>query len=916
MWVDSKTAADVLGVKYDALVKSVKRAEKQGKKFCTIKPNILSFIYVEGIGRGGKVLQIWLDEIPANFDLGKKTYKGIMGENLEPEIWSKKEIKGDSSESFSDTRTNRTFEKQGLQGGSLCRARQGEYKSSKDWQEDTTKETSPQPKGHKGSINDEKYNWDEQRRASGDFCSHERDEYSRAWGDSKSTNIAKCDKTSYETQEESLDKSSQNRTIADRESVIGADIRENRANKANLVIDKWGKSDGKNSISGNFCNIHNMGGFAVDIDNSGVCVGVTSDNRREISKDINDKENKANLEEIRNPHISSGKYNNADDSVDEFQSYAIEHSLAELFNDMNINDDKKADAYLKAKVVKLWLKAKDKKVKIDAFLSYININKMYDKKVSKGQVYDWARRYANGGIKGLVDERGGNRPLLVELLGYKEKVDEIILSSQGKINSYNVYNRLHHYFVSLGLLSHDEFIGKQKCIVAYDSINRYVNKWKKENPTTVLYIEKGYDGAVNSKLAGVGKADWRADFANEYVEIDATTLDLFAKKINLDLANEIWKMNKEAFRDFDECKARVEENQKRYTVVGLIDVHSGVCSYVIGKSENIYTVKRCLAKYIAKFGKPLRVVGDNGKAFKSNEMAGTFESLDIEYLAVRAYSGWLKPYIERSWRSFQDNFSQNLAGFIGHSVVERQAIEFGFSKMERRLKKGEQTNLKRMLLINDLEKLMDDYIDEFMNRRWLDRLGSSPLEAYKSDEDKVQRLSSTLVCARLGKMLTKKVYKKGIMHDNAYYLCAKSFEYDEVKIVPNINNVDEVYIWSVSGEFIGVGTRLNSGEGVSAEIAKEARAYTKKKIDKVRKAANAAAAINQDSFIEHVKYVKNARALEVGSAALEYEDELGALVETEHKRAKSLRVINELIKAPKKQVEISWEGMVKKMNNF
>ncbi|OCS32526.1 hypothetical protein AWR31_09700, partial [Campylobacter fetus subsp. venerealis] len=537
-----------------------------------------------------------------------------------------------------------------------------------------------------------------------------------------------------------------------------------------------------------------------------------------------------------------------------------------------------------------------------------------DKKVSKGQVYDWARRYANGGIKGLVDERGGNRPLLVELLGHKEKVDELILASQGKISSYNVYNRLHHHFVSLGLLSHDEFIGKQKCIVAYDSINRYVNRWKKENPTTVLYIEKGYDGAVNSKLAGVGKADWKADFANEYVEIDATTLDLFAKKIRLDLASAIWKINKEAFRDFDECCERVKENQKRYTVVGLIDVHSGVCSYVIGKSENIYTVKRCLAKYISKFGKPLRVVGDNGKAFKSNEMAGTFESLDIEYLAVRAYSGWLKPYIERSWRSFQDNFSQNIAGFIGHSVEQRQAIEFGFSKMERRLKKGEQTNLKRMLLINDLEKLIDDYIDEFINRRWLDRLGSSPLETYMSDEDKVQRLSSTLVCARLGNMLTKKVYKKGIMHDNAYYLCAKSFEYDEVKIVPNINNVDEIYIWSVQGEFIGVGTRLNNTEGVSAEIAKEARAFTKKKIDKVRKAANAAAAINQDSFIEHVEYVKNARALEVGSAALEYEDELGALVKTEHKRAKSLRVINELLvpTKPKKQVEISWEGMVKK----
>ncbi|EAJ5705299.1 hypothetical protein CX801_09320, partial [Campylobacter fetus] len=193
MWVDSKTAADVFGVKYDALVKSVKRAEKQGKKFCTIKPNILSFIYVKGIGRGGKVLQIWLDEQSENKLINK-------GYNIE-------DIK--------HTRTSRAFAKQGLCCNPVSAQWQGEYKSSKDWQEDTTKETSPQPKSHKGSINDEKYNWDEQRRASGDCCSYERDEYSGDWGDSKSTNIAKCDKTSYETQEESLDKSSQNSAITD-----------------------------------------------------------------------------------------------------------------------------------------------------------------------------------------------------------------------------------------------------------------------------------------------------------------------------------------------------------------------------------------------------------------------------------------------------------------------------------------------------------------------------------------------------------------------------------------------------------------------------------------------------------------------------------------------------------------------------
>ncbi|WP_158004920.1 hypothetical protein, partial [Campylobacter fetus] len=164
MWVDSKTAAGVLGVKYDALQKATRRSEKSGKKFCTIKFHKLYFKYINGRGgASGKTLQIWLDKIPAK-ENSNEFLAGIWEcdpneakENSnEAEIWSNKTLatkdtKGESNENIKHTRTNRIFEKQGLQGGSLCRAWQGEYKSSKDWQEDTTKETSPQPKSHKGS---------------------------------------------------------------------------------------------------------------------------------------------------------------------------------------------------------------------------------------------------------------------------------------------------------------------------------------------------------------------------------------------------------------------------------------------------------------------------------------------------------------------------------------------------------------------------------------------------------------------------------------------------------------------------------------------------------------------------------------------------------------------------------------------
>ena len=81
MWVNSKTAAEILSVKYDTFMKAVKRAEQTGKKICLLKPNILGFTYIDGVGRGGKVLQIWLDD--EKFSQSYKTDKNIEVNNEE-----------------------------------------------------------------------------------------------------------------------------------------------------------------------------------------------------------------------------------------------------------------------------------------------------------------------------------------------------------------------------------------------------------------------------------------------------------------------------------------------------------------------------------------------------------------------------------------------------------------------------------------------------------------------------------------------------------------------------------------------------------------------------------------------------------------------------------------------------------------
>jgi hypothetical protein cfetvA_16586 len=72
MWVSSKQAAEILGVNNKSVEKAAFRAKNKGKKFCSIKCHICHFTYAVGVGRGGKTLQIWIDDAVINDDPSKK----------------------------------------------------------------------------------------------------------------------------------------------------------------------------------------------------------------------------------------------------------------------------------------------------------------------------------------------------------------------------------------------------------------------------------------------------------------------------------------------------------------------------------------------------------------------------------------------------------------------------------------------------------------------------------------------------------------------------------------------------------------------------------------------------------------------------------------------------------------------------
>ena len=62
MWVNSKRAAEILGVNLRKLQRCVVKAQNDRQKFLTIDTKYFSYSYIDGIGRGGKTLQIWIDD--------------------------------------------------------------------------------------------------------------------------------------------------------------------------------------------------------------------------------------------------------------------------------------------------------------------------------------------------------------------------------------------------------------------------------------------------------------------------------------------------------------------------------------------------------------------------------------------------------------------------------------------------------------------------------------------------------------------------------------------------------------------------------------------------------------------------------------------------------------------------------------
>ena len=816
MWVNSRVAAEFFGVSDRAIQKSVLKASQQGKKICSIKSNILNFIYIDGIGRGGRTLQIWIDE------------------RIYPEI----------VERISKTREGESYD---VPYNAASGAKSGKGAGAYD-------ERADELGGRDGA------NANSDRRASN--RAKEAGESEDARDKSKESAGRICDE---DARDGLCDKSNKTRNIWIQEEVKRDEQCGNDSNGYVLAI-----SCSNDKLE----NIDNGNGCAA----TGTMYGSSANN--------------------------SG------------------NSLANLPLIATCSDKKRADALYKRAIVLEWDKAKGK-IDESSFIEYLNTSNKYPIKVSSNKLYDWQRKFKRGGLDALVDSRSNNKTLKLEELGLSDKCDELIKSSVGKgrINITNIYKMLNYYITSQSdELSFDEFLAKKDECVSYEIVNRYVNSYLKKNKLLKNLILYGEDGVVGRQMPALGVSNWSARTINEVVEIDASPLDMICnasdicERIGYEAVNNIFS-SKEEFESY------VRQWQKRYTIIALIDTYSGVASFHISDSENSLAIARAVAKYIIRYGKPKMIKGDNGKAFKSEYMSSVLGSLEIRYEAVRAYSGWLKPYVERNFRALQHSFSENLAGYIGHNITERQAIEFFYSKKERRLKKGVKTNIAKLKELSEVQELMDLYAENFLNARYLERLNKSCNEAYNEKINDAVAMDAISLSARLSKKELKHVSKKGVSVGGVNFYNVQMFNYERVTIRENIDNINECFVWDEDDKkFIGVANVLDMDEGVSVEEAKAARKLFSKRLHDIKADASEARDKSQEEFKQMVMSFEAKGALRPELKGVNNESkEIEAAQKSSRSLTKNRALDDELLAVAgsdvKKEKKIkSWQEIVNETN--
>ena len=476
---------------------------------------------------------------------------------------------------------------------------------------------------------------------------------------------------------------------------------------------------------------------------------------------------------------------------------------------MEAHEEKRKEAILKAQLVARW-EQRNRGVGFDKWVK--SLPARYEGlTLTEASFFRWVRKVRDAKREGvspsyaLLDTRGGTRGFkkITDAMG--KMIEEMVLA-----NPDRKIKRIQEYL-------NDRFGVETP---SYATIERYVRHYK-ENNAFVVEVAANPEKAQSKYRPAFGRMDAGVAYRNQLWELDATPADI------------------------------ITADGVRLTISAAIDVYSRRVVLVFEETASYTTLGKLFRKAVTRLGVPEAVKTDNGRDYRSNNFEAMCQRFGIEHVLVPPYSGYYKPHIERFFRTLSMSLFEELPGYIGHNVADRQAITSrqtfegqlqaiarwreeqkngsAFAKKWALKKENRGVEVVVPLTREQLESWTDQWLKTY-EMRMHRGIGMAPQARWDQSEMPLRRISDVRVLDVLvGVSTVKKITKKGIRLHKVLYQAPEMWEYvGERVIVLTDDDLSQVYVYDSRYTYLFT-ARNEEYAGVSrAEFIKAGRKFDAK----------------------------------------------------------------------------------------
>ncbi|MFK4751479.1 Mu transposase C-terminal domain-containing protein [Oceanobacter antarcticus] len=384
-------------------------------------------------------------------------------------------------------------------------------------------------------------------------------------------------------------------------------------------------------------------------------------------------------------------------------------------------------------------------------------------KCSRPSLYLWEKKLSEQGIDALAGDTG------------KGRRGTGIVDSQPALREYIVGMVVGHPHIKITTLAkalRAEFAGQDITLPSERRLCDWVNQWKSDNRAV-------YTAVTNPDA-------WK----NKYMDAQGSASE------HVTALNQLW--------EFDSTPADLMLTDGRHSILGAIDVYSRRTLFVVMPTSDSKGVAQVIRRCLLGWGVPETAKTDNGADYKSKYIQNVFRSLGVEQEFCPPFQGWKKPHIERVFKTFSHDIAELLPGFIGHNIVERQAIEARKSFSDRLFKKDELIEVK--MSSAELQQYCDDWLEHEYHARRHSSLGESPAARIASYAGHIRTIDDERVLDVLLSELagTRTITKKGIKLDGGFYIHAELAAHtgEQVNVFYDEADMGRVYVYDLDGEYL------------------------------------------------------------------------------------------------------------------